>query len=48
MAKAVGVGGVFLKASDPEKLSAWYVEHARHSFAGWRFRWLSTDRSLWA
>lgn len=27
MAKAVGVGGVFLKASDPEKLSAWYAEH---------------------
>jgi predicted enzyme related to lactoylglutathione lyase len=27
MAKAVGVGGVFLKASDPEKLSAWYVQH---------------------
>lgn len=27
MAKAVGVGGVFLKASDPEKLSAWYAQH---------------------
>lgn len=27
MARAVGVGGVFLKASDPEKLSAWYAEH---------------------
>jgi catechol 2,3-dioxygenase-like lactoylglutathione lyase family enzyme len=27
VAKAVGVGGVFLKASDPEKLSAWYVQH---------------------
>lgn len=27
MAKAVGVGGVFLRASDPEKLSAWYAEH---------------------
>lgn len=27
MAKAVGVGGVFLKASNPEKLSAWYAEH---------------------
>jgi predicted enzyme related to lactoylglutathione lyase len=27
MAKAVGVGGVFLKARDPEKLSAWYAEH---------------------
>jgi predicted enzyme related to lactoylglutathione lyase len=27
MAKAVGVGGVFLKANDPKKLSAWYAEH---------------------
>ena len=27
MAKAVGVGGIFLKARDPEKLSAWYAKH---------------------
>jgi len=27
MAKAVGVGGVFLRAQDPEKLSAWYAQH---------------------
>ena len=27
MAKAVGVGGVFLKAKDPEMLAAWYTEH---------------------
>jgi len=27
MAKAVGFGGVFLKASDPKKLSAWYAQH---------------------
>ena len=27
MAKAVGVGGVFLKARDPEALSAWYARH---------------------
>jgi catechol 2,3-dioxygenase-like lactoylglutathione lyase family enzyme len=27
VAKAVGVGGVFLKAKDPEKLSAWYAKH---------------------
>lgn len=27
MARTVGVGGVFLKASDPQKLSAWYAEH---------------------
>jgi predicted enzyme related to lactoylglutathione lyase len=27
MAKAVGVGGVFLKARDPKALAAWYTEH---------------------
>ncbi|MGO9335906.1 MAG: VOC family protein [Terracidiphilus sp.] len=27
MAKAVGVGGVFLKANDPKALSAWYAAH---------------------
>lgn len=27
MAKAVGLGGVFLKARDPKALSAWYAEH---------------------
>ena len=27
MAKAVGMGGVFLRASNPERLSAWYAEH---------------------
>ncbi len=27
MAKAVGVGGVFLKARDPKVLSAWYATH---------------------
>jgi predicted enzyme related to lactoylglutathione lyase len=27
MAKAVGVGGIFLKAQDPAALSAWYATH---------------------
>ena len=27
MAKAVGIGGVFLKAADPVALTAWYAEH---------------------
>ena len=27
MARAVGIGGVFLKARDPKALSAWYAEH---------------------
>jgi predicted enzyme related to lactoylglutathione lyase len=27
MTQATGVGGVFLRAADPEKLYAWYEEH---------------------
>jgi predicted enzyme related to lactoylglutathione lyase len=27
MAKAIGFGGVFLKAQDPKALSAWYATH---------------------
>ncbi len=27
MAKVTGIGGVFLKAEDPEKLYAWYEKH---------------------
>lgn len=27
MAKAVGIGGIFLKAHDPEALGRWYAEH---------------------
>jgi predicted enzyme related to lactoylglutathione lyase len=27
MAKAVGVGGIFLKARDPQTLSDWYARH---------------------
>jgi predicted enzyme related to lactoylglutathione lyase len=27
MAKAIGVGGVFLKARDPKALAAWYAQH---------------------
>lgn len=27
MAKAVGIGGIFLKARDPQALSHWYAEH---------------------
>jgi hypothetical protein len=27
MAKAVGFGGIFLKARDPKSLASWYVEH---------------------
>lgn len=34
MAKAVGVGGIFLKARDPKALAAWYGEHLGISTQG--------------
>jgi predicted enzyme related to lactoylglutathione lyase len=27
MARVIGIGGVFFKSADPEKLYDWYVEH---------------------
>jgi catechol 2,3-dioxygenase-like lactoylglutathione lyase family enzyme len=27
MARAVGIGGIFIKAKDPKALNAWYVTH---------------------
>jgi predicted enzyme related to lactoylglutathione lyase len=27
MARVTGIGGVFLRSKDPEKLTAWYAEH---------------------
>lgn len=27
MARALGIGGIFLKARDPKALSAWYAQH---------------------
>ena len=27
MARVTGIGGVFLRASDPKALSAWYAKH---------------------
>ncbi|HEX4286009.1 MAG TPA: VOC family protein [Terracidiphilus sp.] len=27
MARAVGIGGIFLRAKDPKALSAWYAQH---------------------
>ena len=27
MARVTGIGGVFLRSTDPKRLSAWYIEH---------------------
>jgi predicted enzyme related to lactoylglutathione lyase len=41
----IGVGGIFFKSADQEKLRAWYQEHLgiRNSAEGAMFPWLSRD-----
>ena len=34
MAKATGIGGVFLRADDPQSLAAWYARHLGIDLAG--------------
>jgi catechol 2,3-dioxygenase-like lactoylglutathione lyase family enzyme len=35
MAKATGLGGVFLRARDPKRLTAWYAEHLGLAVTEW-------------
>ncbi len=44
MAKAVGVGGIFLKARDPKALAQWYATHLRHPGPGRRIARLRRSR----
>ena len=41
MARVTGVGGVFLRSSDPKKLTAWYAEHLGFPVSDWgtMFQW---------
>jgi predicted enzyme related to lactoylglutathione lyase len=55
MARVTGVGGVFLKSSDPKRLMAWYVEHLGFPASEWgvSFEWkdevpAGTGTTAWA
>lgn len=42
MARVTGVGGVFIRSTDPKKLSAWYAEHLGvplNDWGGASFEW---------
>ena len=42
MQRVTGIGGVFFKADDPEKLQAWYAKHLQLPIENWGgavFRW---------
>jgi predicted enzyme related to lactoylglutathione lyase len=34
MKRAIGIGGIFFKSEDPQKLAAWYEEHLGIQFGG--------------
>lgn len=41
--RVTGLGGIFFKAKDPKKLSAWYKKHlglpVEDGWGGWSFNW---------
>lgn len=42
MARVTGVGGIFLRSTDPKRLSAWYTEHlgfVQSDYGGVNFAW---------
>ena len=47
MTRVTGIGGIFFKARDPEKLREWYREHlgiALEEWGGAIFRWQTPER----
>lgn len=47
MKRATGIGGIFFKAKDPEKLKAWYRTHLGIESESWGavFQWRDDPRS---
>ncbi|MDE2125217.1 MAG: VOC family protein [Armatimonadetes bacterium] len=46
MRRVTGIGGIFIKASDPEKLCAWYKAHLGIDVQDWggtAFHWVDAD-----
>lgn len=46
MKRVTGIGGIFIKAKDPEALRAWYRDHlgiAVEDWGGTAFRWSGPD-----
>ena len=46
MKRVTGIGGVFFKSSDPDRLRAWYRDHLGidvQSWGGCEFQWTSDD-----
>ena len=48
MKRVTGIGGIFFKANDPEKLREWYRQHLGIDSEGWggfAFQWQADPRS---
>lgn len=48
MKRVTGIGGIFIKAKDPEALRAWYRDHlgiAVEDWGGTAFRWNGPDNT---
>jgi predicted enzyme related to lactoylglutathione lyase len=51
MARAIGIGGVFLKARDPKALGAWYRDNLGLPLEDWGgavFRWDAPGTTIWS
>jgi len=46
MKRVIGIGGIFIKAKDPQALQAWYARHLGIDVQDWggtAFRWTDVD-----
>ena len=51
MERVTGIGGVFFRARDPERLRAWYAEHLGVELADWgghAFEAVAGDQTVWS
>lgn len=51
MERVTGIGGIFFRAADPERLSAWYAEHLGidiEAFGGAVFHAREGDQTVWS
>jgi predicted enzyme related to lactoylglutathione lyase len=46
MKRVTGIGGIFFKSEDPEKLRAWYGEHLGFNITQWgsTFQWIDANK----
>jgi predicted enzyme related to lactoylglutathione lyase len=51
MKRVTGIGGIFIKSSDPARLREWYKKHLAIDFEEWggvAFRWKEPGTTVWS